>query len=260
MSAAVRIRNLLRNRLRASMIGRALLQWAPEPPIRAIKLVCATRLSEKHFWRNSALGQSLKPWLSHPMVSAVVHHDNRLGLPKIYNPHLAEAAPGEVLVFVHDDVWIDDGEWIAKLRLAFERYDIVGVAGNRRISRDQPAWLFRSMEGDRFVWDNGFLSGSIGHGPNAKGSVSVYGPSPVPCELLDGVWLAARGSVVRRSRLMFDERFDFHFYDMDLCRQARRAGLSLGTWPIELTHQSGGAFGSPGWQAGLALYRGKWRT
>jgi hypothetical protein len=57
----------------------------------------------------------------------------------------------------------------------------------------------------------------------------------------------------------FDPRFTFHFYDMDFCRSCERAGLSMGTWPIAITHRSTGAFGSPAWQAGYAEYLAKWR-
>jgi GT2 family glycosyltransferase len=45
---------------------------------------------------------------------------------------------------------------------------------------------------------------------------------------------------------------------MDFCRTARLAGLRLGTWPICLTHQSGGAFGSGRWNAQYRLYQRKW--
>ncbi len=252
------LRNTIRNRLRRSMIGRALLQVSPLPPVRTIQVVCATRQAEKHFWRDTALGKSLKPWLSHPSISAQIAFSNRDGLPKVYNRQLDRDDGSDVLAFVHDDVWLDDGEWIAKLRLAFERFDIVGVAGNRRISRQQPAWLFRAMDGDKFILDGEYLSGSIGHAAQARGPVSHYGPAPVACELLDGVFLAVRRAVVRQARLRFDERFDFHFYDLDFCRQARAAGLGLGTWPIALTHQSAGAFGSPGWKQGHERYREKW--
>jgi len=58
--------------------------------------------------------------------------------------------------------------------------------------------------------------------------------------------------------VLFDPRFDFHFYDMDFCRTARKAGLRLGTWPICLTHQSGGNFASDAWKEKCRLYREKW--
>jgi GT2 family glycosyltransferase len=136
----------------------------------------------------------------------------------------------------------------------------VGVAGNTRIAPHQPAWLFSKIENERFVWDSPHLSGAVAHGQLQKGQVSVYGPTPAACQLLDGVFLAVCTEVVRRSRVEFDEQFEFHFYDMDFCRSARRVGLSLGTWPISLTHQSSGSFGSPGWKLGHGRYFKKWKS
>ena len=52
------------------------------------------------------------------------------------------------------------------------------------------------------------------------------------CKLLDGVFLAAHSAVLLQQRLLFDEIFDFHFYDLDLCRQAERQGVRMGTAPI----------------------------
>ncbi len=60
---------------------------------------------------------------------------------------------------------------------------------------------------------------------------------------MDGVFLAAKKSALTEYAVTFDPQFDFHFYDMDFCRTARKAGLTLGTWLVKLTHQSAGAFG-----------------
>jgi GT2 family glycosyltransferase len=77
-------------------------------------------------------------------------------------------------------------------------------------------------------------------------------------QLLDGVLLAARASALLDAGVCFDQRFDFHHYDLDFSRQANAAGLRVGTWPIAVTHASGGAFGSAAWNRSLALYREKW--
>jgi hypothetical protein len=45
---------------------------------------------------------------------------------------------------------------------------------------------------------------------------------------------------------------------MDFCRSAKQKGLKIGTWPICLTHQSGGAFGSKPWSEKYSLYLQKW--
>ena len=142
MDTVTRLKNTLRGRLRTSMIGRAILQFRAEPPVRRFCVVSATRLSEKDFWRSSALGRSLMPWRKHPALSVEISFNNKSGLPQVYNTQLGNAQSADAIVFVHDDVWIDDAEWMPKIKLALDRFDIVGIAGNTRISRHQPAWLF----------------------------------------------------------------------------------------------------------------------
>jgi GT2 family glycosyltransferase len=47
---------------------------------------------------------------------------------------------------------------------------------------------------------------------------------------------------------------------MDFCREAKRRGLRLGTWPIAITHASGGAFGSVQWSKERRVYFKKWKS
>ena len=72
--------------------------------------------------------------------------------------------------------------------------------------------------------------------------LSVYGPTPDFCTLLDGLFLAVRTRKLREAGIYFDTRFRFHMYDIDFCRQATEAGILMGTWPIHVTHGSGGNF------------------
>ena len=103
------------------------------------------------------------------------------------------------------------------------------------------------------------LSGRVGHGEGYPARVSRYGPTPQRCLLMDGVFLAVRRRVLRQRGLRFDERFHFHFYDLEFCRRAEQLGVSMGTWPISAIHQSGGDFGSARWRSVLAAYFQKWR-
>lgn len=255
------LRNSLRNFLRTSLLGRTLRSTQPRTTQKSVRVVSATRLTEKRFWKHSALGRSLKPWLTNPIVSVDIRFENKDGLPAVYNWQLRDLQAPEVLVFVHDDVWLDDPEWIAKVLIALERYDIVGVCGSTVILTKQPTWVHGIVQNGN-EWDLGgaHLVGAIGHGQLRNGTVTVFGPPIASCQLLDGVFLAMRRAPVLQSDVLFDEQFDFHFYDMDFCRGARRAGLELGTWPIALTHQSTGeSLHSPGWQTGYERYIKKWK-
>jgi len=135
-------------------------------------------------------------------------------------------------------------------------FDVIGVPGNRKRMAGQPSWNFIDTA---LTWDDlQNLSGAIAHGDYPFGGVSYYGPSPAECELLDGVLLAVRTASIRQANLRFDPIIRFHFYDLDFCRQARQAGLRLGTWPIAVTHQSVGTFGSTSWHESYRQYLLKW--
>lgn len=221
-----------------------------------IRVVSASRLSERDFWNHAALGVSLRRLGHDARLLANVVFENVHGLPEIYNAAIAEARDHEFLVFVHDDVWIDDYFLADRVLEGCQKFDVIGLAGNRRRVAGQPGWAFVN---DRFAWDDrANLSGCVAHGSVPFGAVSSFGPVPAECELLDGVFLAARKSVLINRDVRFDSRFRFHFYDMDFCRSARQEGLKLGTWPICITHQSGGAFGSPEWIEACRTYLDKW--
>jgi predicted O-linked N-acetylglucosamine transferase (SPINDLY family) len=234
-------------------------QTTDQPPAdtTCIRLVSATKLSEADFWQHSALGQSLQPHMAiDARLSVSVAFENRQGLPDIFNRAIAQAQAGEVLVFIHDDVWLDEPFLADTLLAGLAQFDVIGVAGNRRRCPRQAAWPFADA---RFIWDEkSNLSGRVGHGKNAHGQVCAYGPTPAACLLLDGMFMAARSSTLQASGVRFDSQFDFHFYDLDLCRTASEADLHLGTWPVALTHQSAGAYGSQGWRDKYQLYLDKW--
>lgn len=221
-----------------------------------IEIVSATRLEEREFWEQSALGRSLRRLQGDRRIVPRVSFANRRGLPSIYNERIEAADAGEILVFMHDDVWIDDHFFAHRVLEGLAQFDLVGVAGNTRRLPGQPGWCFAD---DKFQWDErGKLSGGVAHGQNPFGPVSFFGPVPAACELVDGLFIAAGRQALLRREVRFDPRFDFHFYDLDFCRTAREQGLRLGTWPIALTHQSTGALGSEAWQQKYRAYLDKW--
>jgi len=221
-----------------------------------IEIVSATRLSEDKFRKESALGLSLQRLSQDPRLVARIAFENRRGLPEVFNARIQALEDHDILIFVHDDVWIDDYFLVDRVIDGLRTYDVIGVAGNRRRVQNQPGWAFVD---DRFTWDSkDNLSGNIAHGGYPFGTVAVFGSVPAECEMLDGVFLAARKTTLIDKQVLFDPRFDFHFYDMDFCRSARAKGLRLGTWPICLTHQSGGAFATPAWTEKYHAYLQKW--
>lgn len=221
-----------------------------------IEIISATRMSEKDFWNNSALGISLDRLSQDRRFFAHIAFNNQRGLPEVFNARINATDGHDILVFIHDDVWIDDYFLADRVIAGLNEFDVIGVAGNRRRLPNQPSWAFIDTN---LTWDTPpNLSGSVAHGIHPFGPITVFGTVPAECELLDGVFLAVKKSTLKSANVAFDPRFDFHFYDMDFCRSARAKGLRLGTWPICLTHQSVGAYKSPQWHEKYLLYQEKW--
>lgn len=226
--------------------------------MQKIELVAATRQPENRFWKESPLGLSLIRLGFDERLKNCIIFNNRRGLPEIYNSRIRSPESPDVLIFTHDDVWIDDFFVADHVMEGLRQFDVIGVAGNKRLLPEQPSWAFID---DKFTWDNrDNLSGSVAHSDFPFGPVSHYGKVPADCELLDGVFLAVHKPKLTESATFFDPSFDFHFYDLDFCRTARSRGLRLGTWHITITHRSGGGFDSPAWTVKRDAYRKKWRT
>jgi GT2 family glycosyltransferase len=220
-----------------------------------LEIVSATRGSELEFWNRSALGISLRRLGGDSRLVPRIAFRNKQGLPHIYNARI-ESGVHDILVFIHDDVWIDDYWFADRLLEALGRFDVVGAAGCERRVPFQPSW---GPPPDSVMASGApTLSGAVAHGQTPFGAVAMFGAAPAACELLDGLMLVARKSVLQAKGVRFDPRFDFHFYDLDFCRSAHQAGLRLGTWPLCLTHRSGGAFGTPAWRAKSREYFEKW--
>lgn len=223
------------------------------------ELVVATRMNKTDFWEQSALGLSIKKFiLKNHAIRIKCFYENTEGLSSIYNDAIETAPLDTVLIFMHDDVWINEDDFFQKISEGLNRFDIIGIAGNKHIQPYQPAWLFKDIHGT--FDDEANLSGQIGHGNLNESHVTIYGNSPSSCELLDGVFLAVKKNTLVNTSLKFDLQFDFHFYDLDFCRAARKLGLNLGTWPINLIHQSPGYFGSEKWHHALNMYFDKWEN
>lgn len=240
-------------------IPEGITSQASDSQKRYVQIISATRYSEEDFWHKSALGLSLHRHLKQDNgISINVAFNNTLGLSTVFNRAIEQADECAILVFVHDDVWIDEANFGDTLAAGLAQFDVIGVAGNKRRLPNQPAWLFTDTA---MTWDEPeYLSGAVSHGPHAFGEDKYYGEVPAACELLDGVFLAAKKSALDAAQVRFDPQFDFHLYDIDFCRSARAAGLSLGTWAVKLTHQSKGAFGSPHWAQKCQLYLNKWES
>jgi GT2 family glycosyltransferase len=224
-----------------------------------IRLVCATRATEAGFYQDAALGRSLAAgYRDLPFIEIVLFPENKTGLPALYNRAIREAIDNPaVLVFVHDDVHLIDYYWPDRLYAGLRDFQIVGLIGNKRRLPRQPTWCSKDVWFAVDSFDN--LSGFMAHGKSVPLDLTRSGLVNAECKLLDGVFLAASSTVLAEHGLWFDESFDFHFYDLDLCRQAEVKGVRMGTVPICVLHESDGTgYRTDAWRAGYQRYLAKW--
>jgi hypothetical protein len=224
-----------------------------------IKLVCATRASAAAFATETALGRCLHLY-RWPFIQLRLFPSNGAGLSTVYNSVLRECeSDPSIVVFLHDDVHLLDFFWPERIVAGLEAFDIIGVAGNRRRLPRQPGWLFVDAHQTRDAAEH--LSGVVSHGKAwPPAAIDYYGPPGVEVKILDGLLMAAHSETLRSQRITFDEAFDFHFYDVDFCRQAERRKLCMGTWPIQVMHESVGDFRTPAWHLAYEKYLAKWRA
>lgn len=226
-----------------------------------VHIVTCSRASRTEFSK-TLLGRSL-PYLGRRIkVHSRLENagPNALGLAEIYNRFIAEPFRDACVVFVHDDVFINDWLIVDRLTEALQQFDVVGVAGNCRPDWSQPSWAL-SFDSDlrKTGWQaSENLSGQVFHTQQEKLICSTYGDWPQSVKLLDGLFIAVRVSTLLENNLSFDPRFRFHCYDIDFCRMAATSGLRIGTWPIAVTHGSGGNFNTPEFRDAAKRYLSKW--
>lgn len=166
----------------------------------------------------------------------VLNKGNTQGLPAAYNQTML-SHHADWMVFVHDDVYIDDAMLVSKLENAhnIHGYDIVGLAGCLNpIIKSHNLWHVMAERSD--------LRGQVAHPVNASGQIitTPFGPTPSRVVIIDGLFMAVRMKSVEKTPWKFNENYSFHHYDMSSCIDANRHKLKIGVYPINVIHSSPG--------------------
>ena len=190
----------------------------------------------KHEPKNTQLVQSLNAMSDD--VTLVAHANNTTGLSEVYNRQLTpdNLIKHDIVLFVHDDVYIDDVKLKGKLYTAINdlNYDIVGLAGAKSIKISKPClWHLMSKRED---W-TGAVSHPVDHD---KLCVTSFGPWPERCLVVDGLFIAVDLERALEMQWKFNTNYQFHHYDLSSCLDANSKKLKIGTYPIYVTHSSPG--------------------
>jgi hypothetical protein len=116
---------------------------------------------------------------------------------------------------------------------------------------DAGAWPQRSCPQQQ-------LLGYVNHPMGACYVPSVFGLEG-HAQIMDGLLIALDLSCPELSKISWDESFEFHFYDLDLCMQANTAGIRMYVTLLNIEHDSHGSYGNAAWTSTLAKYYRKWR-
>lgn len=217
-----------------------------------IEICTCTKLPLSNFFKESALGKSITGCLD-GNLNISVFADNIDGLSKCYNRHIEEHLDScDMILFVHDDVSIDDNRIREKLNNYSEKFDILGLAGTSSWELKSPA-----------VWNNSdpkSWSGAVGHQHQNETWMTAFGKIPKRCVIVDGLFIAVKTSIIKQHNLRFDEQFNFHHYDMDFCLSACQKGAKISTVPIWTTHLSIGDWkNDPRWKESETKFINKWK-
>lgn len=172
---------------------------------------------------------------SNPNAHRQIHlfGKNSRGLSEVYNEVINAESKNAIFLFVHDDVVIHEGALKEKLEKAHETWDVVGLAGTASFKVQKPS-LWHLNDREKF-------SGAVAHDIDGKNFMTYFGPWNRECVVVDGVFISVHGRAFKKCpELRFDPQFKFHHYDLDFCLQCKKLGLKVGTFPIYLTHHSGG--------------------
>jgi hypothetical protein len=192
------------------------------------ELVCATPLSREEFNQKSQLSLFLDKFGWNSGINII--YENKQGLPKIYNSFLNDQNRNKKIIFIHDDVLVEDIFLLEKLEIGFEKYNIIGLAGTKKcnLNSNISAWHMMCERQD--------MIGEVGHSKDKVSWTTVFGSTDSRALLLDGLFIAVDVNSLLDTNTRFDENFDFHHYDITFCINANKNKLKLGVCPIKVTH------------------------
>jgi glycosyltransferase involved in cell wall biosynthesis len=168
----------------------------------------------------------------HKHIEVIEIINNGESLTKAYNRGLNQAKY-DIVVFCHDDLFLETKQWGNKLVKLFEKnpeYGIIGVAGSKNMPVSGQWWENRNK-----------MYGRVAHTHEGKTWLSSYsddlGQNLEETVIVDGVWFAVDK---RRIKKTFNENVEgFHFYDVTFSFENYLEGVKVGvTTAIRVNHQS----------------------
>ena len=169
-------------------------------------------------------------------VDIIYFYNNELPIAEVYNAGISYTLTDSIythVVFIHDDVAIEDRHFEDKVQHWLTKYDIIGLAGGADVKLKRP-YLWHIMSKNRY--------GTVGHYVDGDWYGTTFGPTNKRVSIIDGLFMGMTTDLLRnKPRLRFDEELPgFHHYDIDFSLQANQQHCKIGVVPILVTHNSPG--------------------
>ena len=209
-----------------------MLAYRSNCAMKSLLIICCT----KHKKAQTKLYESLQG-VPVNEVKRIYHENNVTGLPEIYNRYITKkiAKKHDIVLFVHDDVYIDDYKLRGKLYNAMKQFDIVGLAGClKQVVKKPVLWHLMSTRENWRVY--------VHHPRPGKDGIvcTSFGYTPARVAIIDGLFMAVNLKRALEVDWRFNENFEFHHYDISSCFDANNKKLKIGTAPIHVIHSSPG--------------------
>ena len=181
------------------------------------------------------------------------------GICQAYNLGI-ERAGGDVVCFIHDDVYFHSSDWgkvICSHLTQFHDVGAIGFLGGHYLPKRPCYWAEPRVESVHYIQgetvDGVYHARKIDH--------HKYRQDRTYVAAIDGVFIAMRRSAFSEYHLRWDDTTfpGFHFYDADMCMQLHNAGLKIEVlWNVWMEHKSCGTIDSHFIKA-RQLWYNKWQ-
>lgn len=212
--------------------------------------IVATSKLEENFKSNSPISLFFDKFNFLNSINYTVVYNNKEGLPKVYNNFLNKQFKDKKIIFVHDDVMIEDLFWEEKLAIAFEKYDIIGLAGSKKCNLNSQVMAWHMM------CEREDMLGEVAHSKDKKSWTTIFGPTDSRALILDGLFIAVDVNKLLETNTRFDENFSFHHYDISFCIRANQNKLKMGICPLKVIHYGlGDSMNSDAWKKSSDIFK-----
>jgi hypothetical protein len=231
--------------------------------MKKITIVIATQAKSMHEFEKRPIFNSLqkqydiKDQHSNNRFEFEIVKNNKEGLPKVYNRFLEDPKYAKsLLLFVHDDVELEDIFLIDKI--SNSPYEVTGLAGTKKADLSKPpGWHLMSTRED---W-----VGEVAHAEFKEDKkniwTTVFGSTNSRALLIDGLFICVDVKALKEKNVRFNEKFEFHHYDLSFCLDCNKEKIKIGVLPIRVIHHGlGDSMLSEDWKVSAEIFKQTYGT